>query len=364
MIACLSANGQNFCLGEEPPTRLLVATIRGVNLLERASADAAWTDRGRTLDGHHCGSIVIEPRGGGVFAGMHDGGLYYSADGGETWELRTNGLTIEHAFSLAYANAGDDVVLYVGTEPASIFRSDDYGLSWRELAGIKGAPGSEKWVFPAPPHLPHTKTITVDKRNQNVVYAGVEQGAMFKTTDGGATWREIDEFSKPTDWTYRDVHLLTVHPDNSNELFLTTGMGIYHSLDAGETWKLEIDNSFRIGYPDHFIISPLDPNTIFVAGASRDPGQWRTTHYADGTIMKSRDRGLNWTDSSVGFPADRRPNVEAMSMAAYPGGFTLYAGTTDGIVFASSDSAEHWQQIAGDLAPVSKGRHYRALQPA
>ena len=62
--------------------------MRGINVLERAQPGAPWTDRGRTLDGHHCSSIMIEPRRGGVFAGMHSGGLYYSADGGETWELR------------------------------------------------------------------------------------------------------------------------------------------------------------------------------------------------------------------------------------------------------------------------------------
>ncbi|MGA2393815.1 MAG: glycosyl hydrolase [Candidatus Lustribacter sp.] len=364
MIACLSPNGQNLCHGNEPPARLLVATIRGVNLIERQRPGAPWTDRGRTLDGHHCGSLMIEPQRGGVFAGMHDGGLYFSADGGETWELRANGLATENVFSIAYAHRRDGVALYVGSEPATIFRSDDYGLSWRELPGIKGAPGCDKWVFPSPPHQAHTKTLTVDPRNPDVIYAGVEQGALFKTTDAGATWREIDDFSKPTDWTYRDVHLVTVHPDDSNELFLTTGMGIYHSFDAGDTWRLEIDNSFRIGYPDHFIISPLDGNTIFVTGAAKDPGEWRTTHHADATIMKSRDRGRNWTDASAGIPDDRRPNIEAMSLAAYPGGFTLFAGNTDGVVFASEDEAQHWTRVAGDLAPVSKGRHYRNLQLA
>jgi hypothetical protein len=179
MIACLSPNGQNLCHGNEPPARLLVATIRGVNLIERQRPGAPWTDRGRTLDGHHCGSLMIEPQRGGVFAGMHDGGLYFSADGGETWELRANGLATENVFSIAYAHRRDGVALYVGSEPATIFRSDDYGLSWRELPGIKGAPGCDKWVFPSPPHQAHTKTLTVDPRNPDVIYAGVEQGALF-----------------------------------------------------------------------------------------------------------------------------------------------------------------------------------------
>lgn len=363
-IACLSPNGQNVCRGDAEPTRLLVATVRGVNVLERDRPGAMWTDRGRSLDGHHCSSLMLEPRLGGVFAGMHDGGLYFSGDGGQTWEPRTQGLTIEHVFSVAYAHRGDATLLYAGTQPASMFRSEDYGRSWTELPGIKEAQGHEKWSFPSPPHDAHVKTMTFDPRDPNVIYAAVEQGALLKTADGGATWRELDDYSKPTDWTYRDIHLVVVHPANSAELFMSTGMGVYHSLDAGETWKLVIDNSFRIGYPDHLIVSPLDGDTMFIAGSAKDPGVWRQSHYADATIMKTRDRARSWTDAGRGLPQDRRANIEAMSVAAYPAGFTLFAGTTDGEVFASDDEAEHWAPVAAGLAPVSKGNHFKNLQPA
>lgn len=361
MIACLSPNGQNRTTGSEPPARLLVATLKGVTVLDRELPHGTWNDRGRTLEGH-CGSLMIEPHRGGVFAGMHSGGLYYSGDHGNTWELRTNGLTIAHAFSLACSYEDGHPVLYVGTEPASVFRSDDYGATWVEQLDIKRADGRDKWVFPSPPHLAHTKTLTVDERNPRTVYAGVEQGAQFKTVDGGKTWREISTFSKPTDWTYRDVHLMTVHPDDSNELYLTTGMGLYRSYDAGETWELLFDNDFRIGYPDHFIISPADTNTMFVAGSRKNPGEWRADKRADMTIMKTTDRAATWRDASNGFPEDRRPNIEAMSIAAYPGGFTLFAGDTDGVVYASEDAAESWTAIATRLAPVTKGRHYHSLQ--
>jgi len=364
MIACLSPNGQNICRGEAPPERLLVASIRGVNLLERELPGTTWSDRGRTLDGHHCSSIMIEPRRGGVFAGMHSGGLYYSPDGGETWERRMNGITIEHIFSVGYAHVGDAIVLYAGTQPASLFRSDDYGESWTELPGIKEAQGHEKWSFPSPPHDAHVKTMTIDPRDPKTIYAGVEQGDLLKTTDGGATWRVLDDYSKPTDWTYRDIHLLVVHPSNSSELFLTTGMGLYRSYDAGETWELIIDNEFCIGYPDHLIVSPLDVDTMFMAGAGKNPGTWRKSKRAEATVVKSRDRMRTATDASKGLPEDRHFNIEAMSLAAYSTGFTLFVGTTDGDVFASDDAAEHWTRVAGGLAPISKIHHYRNLQPA
>jgi photosystem II stability/assembly factor-like uncharacterized protein len=363
MIACLSPNGQNRCTGDDAPTRLLVATIRGINLLERSAPGAPWTDRGRTLDGHHISSIMIEPRRGGVFAGAHSGGMWTSRDGGETWEPCMNGVTIEHVFSLGYAHEGDHTVLYAGTEPAALFRSDDYGASWTELPGVR-ASKSEAWSFPGPPHLAHVKTMTIDPRDPRVIYAGVEQGDLLKTSDAGKTWRVLDEYSKPTDWTYRDIHLVVVHPDDSNELYMSTGMGIYLSLDAGQTWKLIVDNTFAVGYPDHLIVSPRDGSTMFVAGAKANPGTWRKLHRADATIMRTRDRARTWSDASAGLPDDRRPNIEAMSLATFGPQFSLFAGTTDGEVFESDDEAEHWTRIASGLAPVSKIHHYRNLQLA
>ncbi len=95
---------------------------------------------------------------------MHTGGLYFSSDGGETWEPRSNGITIEHVFSLGCAHHGHKVALYAGTEPASMFRSDDYGLTWIEQPGVKETRGREKWSFPSPPHQAHVKTMTIDPR--------------------------------------------------------------------------------------------------------------------------------------------------------------------------------------------------------
>jgi photosystem II stability/assembly factor-like uncharacterized protein len=362
MIACLSPNGQNLNMGDAPPTRLLVATLRGISVLERDRPGAAWVDRGLRLEGQHCSSLMIEPRQGGIFAGMHSGGLYFSADGGETWERRDNGITIPHVFCVGYAHHPGKTVLYAGTEPASMFRSDDYGKSWVEQPGVKETKGRDKWSFPAPPHKAHLKAMTIDARDPNVIYAGVEQGDLLKTTDGGATWFALESFSKPTDWTYRDIHSVVVHPSDSAELYMTTGMGLYRSRDAGTSWELIVDNSFHIGYPDHLFVSPTDGNTMFMAGAKNDPGHWQKSHHAGGTIARSRDRGRSWTDASVGLPDDRRPNVEAMSLVAWPGGFELFAGTTDGIVFASADAAETWTRIAGGLAPVTKSGHYRAVQ--
>jgi photosystem II stability/assembly factor-like uncharacterized protein len=363
MIAVLSPNGQHVRRGSSAPSRLLVGTLRGVSVIDR-TAHGAWTDRGRSLEKMHCSALVASPEGDVVVAGAHDGGVFVSRDGGDSWERRTHGLAIEHVFSLAYASQRTGGAIYAGTQPVGLFRSDDDGDTWRALPAIAQMPGREKWWFPGPGHHPHVKSLTVHPHDSRIVFAAIEQGALLKSVDGGERWRELDAYSQPDDAYYRDVHLLVISPANPDELFMTTGIGVYRSTDAGETWARLTQPGFRIGYPDHLIVSPRDADEVFLAGASADPTTWHTSHRADGTVMRSADRGRTWSAAADGLPAGGRANIEAMSMAVYPDGFTLFAGNTDGAIFASDDGARSWSPIAAGLAPVSKVGHYRNLQAA
>ena len=150
-------------------------------------------------------------------------------------------------------------------------------------------------------------------------------------------------------------------PSNPDELFMPTGMGLFHSTDAGESWEQLTDRFYRIGYPDHLVVSPRDDNELFMSGAGEDPSQWRKTKVAHGTVMRSSDRGRNWSVVDSGLPQDGKVNYEAMSIAAWPGGFALFLGSTDGEVYCSEDGAENWTCIARGLGAVSKGRHYANL---
>jgi hypothetical protein len=101
---------------------------------------------------------------------------------------------------------------------------------------------------------------------------------------------------------------------------------------------------------------------MFTAGAAASPGGWRQTEGAFARVGRSRDAGRTWEYVMNGIPINRA-NIEAMTMNAYPGGFALFAGTTDGDVFFSDDEGEHWTTIAQGIPPVSKAGHYRGLRP-
>jgi photosystem II stability/assembly factor-like uncharacterized protein len=361
MTVSLSPNGVITHKEAAPPSRLVVATLKGLAILERKAG--AWRLAGRALEGQHIGSLMVEPKQGGIFAGAHEGALYFSGDDGASWEKRMNGIDIEHIFSLAYAEETSGTVLYAGTEPVSLFRSEDYGKSWRECKAIAGVPGTEQWIFPAPPHAAHTKALTVDARDPRTIFAAIEQGALLQSRDGGTSWQELAAYHRDEDFWYKDVHRVVQLQTRPEVFYMTTGMGLYRTEDDGNSWqRLTERQGFRIGYPDHLLVSPTDDRTLFMAGALNDPSTWRSSHYADGTVMVSHDGGATWETADRGLPANRRANIEAMSMSAYPGGFTLFAGTTDGEVFASEDGAKSWTRIASALTPVSKGGHYRHVQ--
>jgi photosystem II stability/assembly factor-like uncharacterized protein len=360
----LSPNGDTTNRLAAPPRRLLVATLAGITLVERPAISEPWQVSGRVLEGSHIGAIARDDVRGGLFAGAHSGGLYVSEDDGHTWERRTDGLGLEHVFSVTVTKTRLGVAVYAGTEPVSLFRSFDYGKSWKELPAIHEVPGMDKWTFPPPPHIAHTKALAFDSRNSDVIYACIEQGALLKTTDGGNSWRELASYWRPDDFWYRDIHRVTPVPSNPDELFMTAGMGLYHSLDGGEAWEKLTGMDFRLGYPDQFVISPEDENVLFMAGATHDPTHWHISHEAAGTVMVSRDRGRSWSIAGDGLPVSKRPNVEAMCLAAWPGGYSLFIGNTDGEIHCSEDGAKTWQLVASGLAPVSKVGHYRNLQAA
>ncbi len=361
MDACLSPNGQSRFNGATRPSRLFVATTTGVAILERAAKAAPWRLAATTLDGHHISTMVVLPDGAGILAGTHGDGVFWSADG-TNWEARDHGLRLRDIYTLGTVVDNGQLVIYAGTEPASLFRSLDRGQSWRELPAI-GEQKNKDWTFPAPPHIAHTKMLAFDPRDPQHFFAAIEQGALLETRNGGESWRELTDYSRPEDRAFKDLHQILVVPSQPQRLFMTTGCGSYRSEDGGEHWQRMTDESFRLAYPDHIALSP-DEKTLFMSGAADHPGAWRRSHNAGTAILRSRDGGGQWELLSNGIPETAPCNIEAMSVACWPGGYSLLLGDTDGTVYLSEDGGDSFRRIADTLSPISKGNHFVPLRRA
>ena len=355
-IACLSTNGTNHFNLAAPVKTLYIATISGVETIERRD-DGTWKKVAHTLEGSHISAMTLAAATGKVFAAAMPGTVMASSDGARTWHASGQGITEKGAYSLrCYEGSNGASVLYAGAQPVALYRSADGGASWTDLASVRTAPLHETWRFPAPGHEPHLKTLAVDPRHPEVIYAGVEQGALLKSIDGGASWRDLDQFVDYENFVYKDIHQIVLRPSNADEVYITTGLGIYHSTDNGETWSQLTSSDFRIGYPDQLLFAPDDDRKLFVSGGFAIPYYWVEAKTAKGTVMVSDDGGKNWRPPRGGFP-ESRANVEAMSMCAYPGGYEIFAGTTDGEVFVSADGGETWSPIVREMAAISKPTH-------
>ena len=357
MLACVSPNGRASYALDGLPTELLVGTVDGLVLLRCESAGAGWRRASTGLAAHQISALVAAPNLGLVFAGTAGKGLYASADGGASWELRTKGLRSQHVFAMALDDRGDHPVLYAGMLPPALYRSFDLGQSWEELPSLNDVPDSDKWNFRASPGAPHVKNIAFDPTERDTLYVCIEQGGLLRSTDSGRTWHELDTWFLAEDTFYRDSHRLVLAPGNPRIMYMATGDGVCKSTDAGATWRRLTTGADRVGYPDTLLLDPANEDVLYVAGAGGHPGTWNQQTARPG-VIRSADGGLTWQELGEGLPSPIRGNIEAMSMVTWPGGLAFYFGTAVGEVWASENGGAHWNLIA-ETAPVSKAGHFR-----
>ena len=357
MAIALSHGGATQYASSKRSQEILVGTKEGVAILQQDPA-GAWKLAERTLPDLHISSIIMPPKTDLIFAGAFHGSIHASADGGRTWGRRDTGLTQDDVYSMAWVERDGGVRLYAGTEPAHLFFSDDFGGNWTELPGIRNVESIPNWSFPAPPHVAHTKNITFDPANPDILLVSVEQGGLLKSTDAGHTFKDLEGF-------HDDVHRILVHPEDSKRIFMTGGDGVYVTTDGGVTWDHRTDRSDNIGgYPDTLVLHPRQPDLMFIGAAHDNPGTWRDSHYAGAKISRSNDAGKSWNQVKSGLPDDLQGSIEAMCLEDHGDSFSIFFGTTSGEVFSSQDGGETWSLIMEGLTPISKGGHYRALTTA
>jgi photosystem II stability/assembly factor-like uncharacterized protein len=248
----------------------------------------------------------------------------------------------------------DPDTVYAGVEDAALFRSTDGGKNWHELPALRAQQGAN-WSPGAGGMGLHT--ILIDRKNQDRIYIAISAAGAFRTDDGGKNWKPINRglnsryIPNPTAEIGHCVHRIAFHPDKPNTLFMQKHWDVLRTDDAGENWH-EVSGNLPTDFGFVVDVHAHEPETIYVIPIKSD-----AEHYVpDGKlrVYRSKTGGNEWAPLTKGLPQEHcYVNVlrDAMSIDQLDS-CGVYFGTTGGQVYASADAGESWSPIVRDLPAV------------
>ena len=249
----------------------------------------------------------------------------------------------------------DPDTCYAGVEDAALFKTTDGGVTWHELAGLRGHESGSGWMPGAGGMCLHS--IVLDPANKERIYCAISAAGAFRSDDSGKTWKPINHglhseyIPDPTAEVGHCVHHIERHPARPNTLFMQKHWDVMRSDDGGDSWR-EISGNLPSDFGFPLAVHAHDPETIYVIPILSD-----SLHYPpEGKlrVYRSRSGGDKWEALTSGLPQEHcYVNVlrDAMTVdTADPCG--IYFGTTGGQVYASNDSGDNWSAIVRDLPAV------------
>lgn len=358
--------------------RILVGTRKGAFVLTSDERRKTWDVSGPHFAGweiYHLKASPADPDR--IYASQSSSWfgqqIQRSNDGGKTWDPVDNKFAYDgipgthqwydgtpHPWEFKRVwhlepSLTDPDVVYAGVEDAALFRTADGGKSWTELAGLRGHGSGPHWQPGAGGMCLHT--IVLDPADPKRIFIAISAAGAFRTDDGGETWRPINRGLKsehipdPEAEVGHCVHRLAMHPSRPNVLFMQKHWDVMRSDDAGNTWY-EVSGNLPTDFGFVIDVHAHEPETIYVVPIKSD-----SEHFpADGQlrVWRSRTGGNDWEALTNGLPQENcYVNVlrDAMAVDAHES-CGVYFGTTGGQVYASADAGDTWSAIVRDLPPV------------
>jgi photosystem II stability/assembly factor-like uncharacterized protein len=358
--------------------RVLVGTRKGAFILTSDGKREKWDVNGPHFGGwemYHVKGSPVNPNR--LYASQSSGWfgqqIQRSDDGGKTWEAVNNKFLYEgvpgthqwydgtpHPWEFKRVwhlepSLTDADVVYAGVEDAALFRSDDGGSSWTEMPGMREHGTGPQWQPGAGGLCLHT--ILIDPSNTNRMFIAISAAGAFRTDDAGKTWKAINRGLRSQYIPDQDaevghcVHRIAMHRSKPDVLFMQKHWDVMRTDDAGDNWR-EISGNLPTDFGFVIDVNTNEPETIYVVPIKSD-----SEHYPpDGKlrVFRSRSGGNEWEPLTRGLPqSDCYVNVlrDAMTVDALdPCG--IYFGTTGGQVYGSSNGGDSWTPIVRDLPAV------------
>lgn len=358
--------------------RVLVGTRKGAFVLTADGKRSDWEVSGPHFPGwetyHVTGSPAAPDRlWAAVSLGWFGQQIHRSDDGGRTWtpvgnDFTYSGATGDHqwydgtpkpwTFTRVWhlePSTTDPDTLLAGAEDAALFRSTDGGGSWAELPGLRTQDSGPGWQPGAGGMCLHT--IVPDPRDPARMLVAISAAGVFRTDDGGVTWRPANRGLRSEGIPDQDaevghcVHKLALHPARPDTVYMQKHWDVMRSDDGGDNWydiggDLPTDFGFAVDVHAH------DPDTVYVVPITSD-----SEHFPpDGAlrVYRSRVGGNEWEPLGKGLP-QQHCYVDVLRDALAVDDLDdcgVYVGTTGGQVYASPDAGDTWAPIVRDLPAV------------
>ena len=361
-------------------TRCHVSTRKGLFTVERGAS--GWAITRTSFLGDNCTLAMHDPRSGDLIAALNHGHfgikLHRSRDQGVTWqEIATpaypekpadyapkkpvEGQAADWSLKLVWAltpgGADEPGVIWCGTLPGGLFKSEDAGDSWAINRPLWDDPLREEWFGGGADH-PGIHSIAVDPRDRRHVMLGVSCGGVWRTRDGGATWKPGGpgmraEYMPPErqfDPNIQDPHMLACCGAAPDVLWVQHHNGIFRSTDAGDSWNEITDvtpSTFGFAVAAH----PTDANTAWFVPAVKDEKRYP----AEGRVVvtRTRDGGKTFETLTRGLPQQHAYDlVFRHALDVDETGSRLVFGSTTGSLWTSEDAGDSWQTVSSNLPPV------------
>lgn len=360
-----------------PGVRLLVGTRKGAFVITSDTARKKWDVSGPFFGGwemyHLKGSPVNPDR---IYASQSSSWfgqqMQRSDDGGITWNPIGNKFSYvgnpgthqwydgtPHPWEFKRVwhvepSVTDADTVYAGVEDAAFFRSTDGGQNWEEMPGLRDQQGS-KWAPGAGGMGLHT--ILIDQNNPNRIFIAISAAGAFRSEDGGNTWKVITKglhsqyIPDPTAEIGHCVHRICMHKDKPNTLYMQKHWDVLRTDDSGDNWH-EVSGNLPTDFGFCIDVHAHEPETIYVVPIKSD-----SEHYPmDGAlrVYRSKTGGNDWEPMTKGLPQENcYVNVlrDAMAVDSLDD-CGVYFGTTGGQVYCSPDGGDNWAPVVRDLPPV------------
>ncbi len=352
--------------------RFLVGTRKG--LFCYAGTGSGWAVQSTAFRGAPVTMALIDPRDGWWYVGLahgHFGPKFHRSPDGLAWEEvdppaypekpddpdDPNPWSLEQIWCLEPGGADQPGVIWAGTIPGGLFRSDDRGLTWSLNRPLWDQPGRRKW-FGGGYEQAGIHSIAVDPRDSNKLTVAISSGGVWVSDDAGASWSPHTRGMKNTymppeqqeDADYQDPHRMVSCPASPDALWVQHHCGVFRSTDRGGQWQT-IDNVPPSCFGFAVAVHPTEPNTAWLVPAESD--EIRLPVAGKVTVARTRDGGASWTSLTDHLPQDNAHDlVYRHCLAIDSTGEKLAMGSTTGNLWVTEDQGDHWTQLSCHLPPV------------